>query len=135
MQVPITALYAGILAIFALGLSFKAGSYRGKIGASILYGEPQDMELAQRVRVHQNFLEYVPMLLILMGVIELNGGSTLFLHVAGIVLIVSRIAHAVGLRHDNMRHPGRAIGAGGTALLTLVAALYAIWMSFGPLLG
>lgn len=135
MQVPVTALYAGILAIFALGLSFMAGSFRGKVGVSILYGEPQNLELAQRVRVHQNFLEYVPMLLILMGVIELNGGSTIFLHVTGIVLIVSRIAHAIGLRYDNIGHPGRAIGAGGTALLTLAAAIYAIWMSFGPLLG
>lgn len=135
MQVPVTALYAGLLAIFALGLSFRAGSYRGKVGVSILYGEPANMELAQRVRVHQNFLEYVPMLLILMGIVELNGGSALFLHVAGIVLIISRIAHAIGLRHDNMGHPGRAIGAGGTALLTVAAAVYAIWMSLGPLFG
>lgn len=135
MQVPVTALYAGLLAIYALGLSFRAGSYRGKIGVSILYGEPPNMELAQRVRVHQNFLEYVPMLLILMGIIELNGGSALFLHVAGVVLIISRIAHALGLKHDNMGHPGRAIGAGGTALLTVAAAVYAIWMSLGPLFG
>ena len=64
MLVPVTALYAGILAIFALGLSFHAGMSRGKVGASILYGDPLNMELAQRVRVHLNFLEYVPMLLI-----------------------------------------------------------------------
>ena len=135
MQVPITALYAGILAIFALGLSAMAGGFRGKTGVSILYGDPYNMELAQRVRVHQNFLEYVPILLILMGIIELNGGSATFLHVTGIVLLVARVAHAIGLKHDNMAHPGRAIGAGGTFLLTFVAAVYAIWMSVGPLLG
>ena len=134
MQVPITALYAGLLTIFALALSFRAGTFRGKAGVSILYGEPPNMELAERVRVHQNFLEYVPLAVILLGVIELNGGSVIFLHIIGIGLLAARVAHAVGLKHDRMDHPGRAIGAGGTALLTVVAALYAIWTSLGPIL-
>jgi len=135
MQLPITALFAGVLAIFALVLSARAGSYRGKTGISILFGEPQNMELAERVRAHQNFLEYVPMIVILMGVIELNGGSGTFLHSVGVLLIISRIAHAVGLKHDNMAHIGRLIGAGGTALITLVAAIYALWIAVGPMLG
>lgn len=133
MQLPITALYAGILAIFALFLSFRAGSFRGKVGASVLFGEPANMELAERVRVHQNFLEYVPMILILMGAIELNGGSATFLHSIGIALIVARIAHAIGLKHDNMAHPGRFVGAGGTMLITLISAGYAIWYAAGAL--
>ena len=129
MQVPITLLYAGIFGIFALVLSFGAGSFRGKTGISVLHGEPQNMELAERVRRHQNFLEYVPLLLILMAAIELNGGSGTLLHVVGSLLILARIAHAVGLKHDNMGHVGRLIGAGGTALLTLVAAGYALWLA------
>lgn len=128
MQIPITALYAGVFAIFALVLSFRAGSYRGKAKASILFGDPPNMELAERVRVHQNFLEYVPILLIVMGAMELNGASATFLHAIGGLLVIARIAHAVGLKHDNMAHVGRLIGAGGTALLTLVAAVYCIWM-------
>jgi len=135
MSLPITALYAGILMIFALALSFNAGGFRGKSGVSVLFGEPVNMDLAERVRVHQNFLEYVPMAIILMGIIELNGGNATFLHVFGVVLIISRIAHAIGLRHDNMGHPGRVIGAGGTALISVVAALYALWMVVGPILG
>ncbi len=135
MSLPITALYAGILMIFALALSFRAGGFRGMTGISVLFGDPANMKLAQRVRVHQNFLEYVPMAIILMGIIELNGGNAMFLHVFGVVLIVARIAHAIGLKHDNMGHPGRVIGAGGTALISVVAALYALWMVVGPMLG
>jgi len=135
MSLPITALYAGIMMIFALALSFRAGGFRGKSGISVMYGEPINMELAQRVRVHQNFLEYVPMAIILMGIIEINGGNSTFLHVFGVVLIISRIAHAIGLKHDNMGHPGRIIGAGGTALISIAAALYALWMVVGPMLG
>jgi len=129
MTLPVTALYAGLLALFALYLSFQAGSFRGKSGISILHGEPVNWELAVRVRRHQNFLEYVPMILILMGLIEVNGGSTLFLHIVGIALIVARIAHMIGLKPDDMKPAGRAIGAGGSALITLVAAVYAIWIA------
>ncbi|MDH3440441.1 MAG: MAPEG family protein [Gammaproteobacteria bacterium] len=128
MQLPVTALYAGLLAIFALALSARAGSYRGKTGVSILYGDPINWELAERVRAHQNFLEYVPMLLIMMGISELNGASSTYLHSVGALLVIARIAHVIGLRHDNMAHIGRLIGAGGTALLTLIVAVYAIWM-------
>ena len=135
MSLPITALYASILMIFALALSFRAGSFRGKTGISVLHGEPANMELAERIRVHQNFLEYVPLAIILMGIIETNSGNATFLHVFGVVLIFSRIAHAIGLKHDNMGHPGRVIGAGGTALISVTAALYALWMVVGPMLG
>ena len=131
---PITLMYASVFAVFALFLSFKAGSARGKAGVSVLYGDPPNMDLAQKVRRHQNFLEYVPMLLILFGAIELSGGSSMFLYVVGDLLIVVRIAHAIGLRHDNMAHPGRLVGAGGTALLTLVTAGYGIWLSVPALL-
>ena len=135
MTLSITALYAGILMIFALALSFKAGGFRGSTGISVLFGDPVNMELAQRVRVHQNFLEYIPMAIILMGIIEINGGNATFLHVFGVVLIISRIAHAIGLKHDNMGHPGRVIGAGGTAIMSMAAAVYALWMVIKPMLG
>ncbi len=126
---PITLMYASVFALFALVLSFRAGSFRGKSGISVLHGEPANMELAERVRAHQNFLEYVPIVIIVMGAIELNGGSSMFLYVTGDLLFIARIAHAMGLKHDNMAHKGRLIGAGGTALITLVVAGYGVWLA------
>ena len=135
MQMPITLMYASFLAIFALVLSFKAGTARGQSGLSVLFGEPVNMELVQKVRVHQNFLEYVPIFLILFAAIEASGGSSMFLYVVGDLMIIARIAHAIGLKHNNMAHKGRLIGAGGTALLTLVAAGYGLWLTAGAYLG
>lgn len=135
MQMPITLMYASFLAIFALVLSFKAGTARGQSGLSVLFGEPANMELAQKVRIHQNFLEYVPIFLILFAAIEANGGSSMFLFVVGDLMIIARIAHAIGLKHNNMAHKGRLIGAGGTAILTLVAAGYGLWLTAGTYLG
>jgi len=134
MQMPITLMYASLFAIFALYLSFGAGSTRGKSGVPILFGEPVNMELAEKVRRHQNFLEYVPMFLIVFAAIEMNGGSSMFLFVVGDLLLIARIAHAIGLKHDNMGHIGRLIGAGGTALVTLVTAIYGLYLSVGPVM-
>ena len=134
MSIPISLTYASIFAVFALILSFRAGSLRGKTGISVLFGDPANMELAERARVHQNFLEYVPLILIMMGGIEANGGSPMFLYVVGDLLIIARIAHAVGLKHDNIAHKGRLIGAGGTALITLVTAGYGLWIGAQALL-
>lgn len=134
MSIPITLMYASVFALFALVLSARAGSFRGKTGISVMHGEPQNMELAERVRAHQNFLEYVPMIIIIMGALELNGVSSMFLYIVGDLLIIARIAHAVGLKHDNMGHVGRLIGAGGTALITAVVAGYGIWLAGKALL-
>ncbi len=114
---PITLLYTSILAVFALVLSFQAGGFRGKAGVSVLFGDPVNMELVERVRRHQNFLEYVPMLLIMFGAIEISGGSSMFLYIVGDLLIIARIAHAIGLKHDDMAHPGRLIGARGHGIV------------------
>jgi len=123
--VPITAFYAGLLALILTALGAVIGPMRLRTNISILHGN--DMALATLVRRHGNFVEAVPFALLLLGFLELNGTSPGILHGLGIALVLSRIAHPIGLKHDNVRHPLRAIGAGGTALVTLVAAVMLIW--------
>ena len=125
MLVPITALYAGVLALILGVIGFQVGSTRSRTGISILHGD--DMDLAEKIRRHANFIENVPLALILMSVLELNGSGAGLLHGLGIALVIARIAHPLGLHHDNMRHPLRAVGAGLTFLVTGIAALTAIW--------
>ncbi|HKA15396.1 MAG TPA: MAPEG family protein [Myxococcota bacterium] len=127
-MVPITALYAGILALIATALGGVIGPMRARTGISILHGE--NMVLATAIRRHGNFIESVPIALILLGFLELNGASPGLLHGLGIALVLCRIAHPIGLKHDNVRHPLRGIGAGGTALVTLIAAVMLIWGYF-----
>ena len=124
-MVPITALYAGLLTLIAIALGIAVGAMRGQTGISILHGD--NMLLATRIRRHANFTEAVPLALILLAALELNGASPRLLHGLGIALVVCRIAHPLGLHHDNMRNPLRAIGALGTILVTLIAALTLIW--------
>ena len=124
-MIPITALYAGLLALVMIGLAIAIGPLRASTGISILHGD--NMELATRIRRHANFTEAVPFALILLGALELNGASHGVLHGLGIALVAARIAHPLGLHHDNVRSPLRGIGAGGTILVTLIAAVMLIW--------
>jgi len=123
--VPITAFYAGLLALIVIALGAVIGPIRLRTGISILHGD--NMQLATAVRRHGNFTESVPFALILLGFLELNGASTGLLHGLGIALVVSRIVHPLGLQHDNVRNPMRGIGAGGTTLVTLIAGVMLIW--------
>jgi len=124
MAIPITALTAGILGIMSLVLAFLAGSMRAKTGISIGDGGNQEMLLAGRR--HANFAEFVPMALILLAVLELAHVSSTALYVLGGGLVLCRVAHAVGIKADTMTGPLRAIGAGGTTLITLVMSVWAI---------
>ena len=123
MPVPITALYTAILAIILIVLSARAGLMRGKVGAAI--GDGGSHELALNIRRHGNAIEYVPIALLLMLVLELNGISAYALHGLGAVLVLARIAHPMGI-HD-LKSPLRFLGAGGTALMIAVAAGLVIW--------
>ncbi len=127
-MLQITALYAGALGILSVALGINVGRKRLASGVSILHGD--DMDLALAMRKHGNLTEWVPMALILIAVLELNGVGLIALHALGAVLLISRVAHAVGLRADTLEGVGRAVGAGGTTLVTVVASIWAILTFF-----
>ena len=127
MLFPITGLYAALLAAVGLTLMVRVARMRARAGVSILHGD--DLDLALAVRRHGNFIEMVPLALILMALVEANGANSILLHANGIVLLVSRIAHPIGLTLDRADHPLRAVGAVGTVLVTLVLAVVALWQA------
>lgn len=133
MIVPITALYAGILTLILIWLAFGAGAMRGK--ASVSIGDGGDIALLEKIRRHGNAVEYVPMAIVLLGIAELNGAGSIFLHVLGIMLVVARVAHPLGLKADNMGHPLRLVGAGLTTLMMVIAAVYVIWQGVTAMTG
>ena len=124
-MIPIAAFYAGLLALIMIGLALTIGPMRVSTGISILHGD--NMELATRIRRHANFTEWVPFALILLTALELNHASPGLLHGLGIALVLCRIAHPIGLHHDNPRNALRGVGALGTILVTLIAAVVLIW--------
>ena len=120
----ITALYAGLLGLISIWLSFGVGSLRGKSGIPI--GDGGNQELLLAMRKHGNFVEYAPIFLILLALLEVNDVSSTAIHVMGGAFVISRICHGLGLKADTMAGLGRLIGAGVTALLILVASIWSI---------
>ena len=120
----ITALYAGLLGVLAFGVALPAGKLRGQLGVSV--GDGGNPALLCAMRRHANFAEWVPLALLLIALLELDGAPKTAIHVLGAILVVSRVSHAIGLRPDTMKSFARLIGAAGTVLVTLVSSLWLI---------
>jgi uncharacterized membrane protein YecN with MAPEG domain len=126
IPIPITAIFAGLLALMLVGVSVRVTWLRTR--KKIDFHDGGDPELARAIRVQGNFTEYVPMALALMGLIEWTGAAPWIVYVLGIALVAARVVHAWGLYAGAF--PGRVIGtsvtwivvaAGGLLTLGLVA--------------
>ena len=128
MNAPITALYGAAAGVLLLLLSWLVVKARWRYGTSL--GTGTEPGMARAVRVHGNFVEYVPLALLLLLLAELNGLPAWFLHATGMVLLASRALHAWGLGSTPGRSFGRFYGTAGTwaVILALCAALpYRMW--------
>ncbi len=91
----ITSIIASILAILFLRLSFAVITLRRKNKVSLGSGGNTDLERA--IRAQGNFAEYVPINLILMACLEVNFAPWWLIVLFGILLVLGRIIHAVGI--------------------------------------
>ncbi len=118
-SILITSIYASILAIIMIALSSHVSAQRGKANVSILDGGNAELQL--RMRRHGNFVENVPMTLLIMLLAELDGVGSNWLHAAGALLVVGRILHAIGLQADKATPLRLAGGVASTISLLLMA--------------
>lgn len=87
-------------------------------------GDGGDEPMTRAIRAHGNALEWGLPPLLLMLVAELNHASRPLLHVCGIVFLLARIAHSVGLSTHRPGSRGRIVGS---AVSWLVLAVLALW--------
>lgn len=79
------------------------------------------------LRVQANFVENVPLALLLLLALELRGLSAPVLHAFGASLAACRVLHAFGLgAYEGANYP-RLIGAQGTFLLISIMAVALIY--------
>ena len=122
MAFQVTAFYASILAIAGIILSIIVSTKRGKVGVAIMDGGNPD--LAIWIRRHGNFVENVPFVLLMMALAEARGMPATWMHVIGILLIVSRLIHVFGVNADQPANPLRVAGAVGTHLCILGCVVF-----------
>jgi len=121
MPLAITALYAGIFALWMTALAINVTVHRVKFSVGV--GDGGNPTMLRMMRLHANATEYLPVTLILMGIYELNGGSHLYLHIAGIAMIVARLAHASALWRSAGVGFARRFGQGVTWLVIIALAV------------
>lgn len=129
MTTPVTALYAALSGVLLIVLA--ALVVRARWATRTALGTGADPRMERAVRVHANFVEYVPLALLLLLLAELNGVAAGALHAAGSVLLVSRVLHAWGLSRHSARSFGRFWGTLGTWITVagLSAALFAAMLA------
>ena len=117
MSLTITALYASLAGPLLLFLSFRVVRWRRKLSVGLGDGGQENLLRAQRAQA--NFIEYVPIALILLAAAESQGLAGWLLHTAGAILMLARLLHAWGLSQSSGRSFGRYWGT----LLTWVVIL------------
>lgn len=122
----VTYLYAGIMGVFYFLLSANVIRYRTKLKVGIGHGTDPACPLFRSVRIHSNFSEYVPFIILLMMMDEMTGRSAMFVHSFGIALIVSRVMHFVAITESHGGSKLRVLGAGTTFSVMLVLSFLLI---------
>lgn len=121
----ITGLYAALCALLILMLSFRIVSLRRRLRVGL--GDGGDAGLARAIRAQANAIEYIPVMLVMLLIAENNGAGVVFVHACGIVLVLARLLHALGLSGSAGTSLGRFWGTLGTWLLLLVLAGQLLW--------
>lgn len=120
----ITGLYAGLLGLIYLGLCALVVKMRLKHDAGL--GDKKIEEVQRAIRVHGNFAEYVPLIVIMMAITESTlpySWTPFLLHGLGIAMIIARVAHAYGLAKPEGTAPGRMMGILMTFCILLILSI------------
>ena len=121
MLLPITLTIAGAAALLHIWLSTRVSRLRRLHRISV--GDDGNAALRARMRAHANFAENTPIFLILLALLELARGSSIWLWGAAILFILARILHAFG-----MDRPGaNRLRVGGITISWLVLLGLAAW--------
>ena len=116
----ITTLYAALLTFLIVWLSIHVIKARRK--HRVRYGDGDNIELIVARTAQSNTVQYVPLALILLLVLELNHAAAWLIHLLGFLLLTGRIIYARALLSS--KHSGRVTGMKITIFSLLALAVF-----------
>lgn len=127
---PITPLFAAIFALAYVYLSISVVKLR--MSEKIILGvENKDkttsVPMVKAVRIHANFIEYVPLALILFWFLENVTYSNRLVFWLGCILLVARVAHVIGMKNPKEHFLYRQWGMAATFGVITFSAIKLIW--------
>lgn len=125
----VTAIFASILTLMFIKLSFNVIKFRRKNKVSLGGGGVEELDRA--IRAHGNFAEYVPLGLFLIGALELNEAPLELLAPLGALLVAGRYFHAKGINQPPPEFTNRVRGMKLTfAALGMSALANIAWVAY-----
>jgi uncharacterized membrane protein YecN with MAPEG domain len=121
VSIRVSALYLGLMGLLAVLLANNVLYVRLRAAT-----QPKWRPDAA-LRVQANFVENVPLALLLLLGLELQGVAAGALHTFGISLLICRLLHAWGLGTNEGANYPRLIGAQGTFLLLSVMSVALVY--------
>jgi uncharacterized protein len=122
MQLPVTLATAMILALVAVGISVRAALTRTP--KTIFNGRQTPGLFLQSERLPR-YVEYLPVLLLLMRLLESAGASRILLGATSAALVAARILHGIGVARLAPQFCNVA-GVIGATMLVVLCACYGI---------
>ena len=96
MKMPsITAFYLAFLVLMYAVLALSVAGLRQRNLAS--FGDADNSTLRIAIRVHANFIEYVPIITLLVALLEMSGSPPTRVHLLMGALVLSRLLHPFGM--------------------------------------
>ncbi len=123
MYLPISLATAAAAAGINIWLSMRIGSLRQQKKISV--GDGGDEALIRRMRAQANFIENVPILIVLVALIELARPMNVYLAAVAAVFTLGRVAHGLGM-DGGVWKQGRMVGTLTTMLSLLGLAVWAV---------
>ncbi len=119
---PATLAYAGLLALMSVFLANQV------LHARLRPGKAPQWRARATERVQANFVENVPLALVLLYLLEVGGAPAAAVHLFGCALVALRVLHAWGMSANEGANYPRLIGAQGTFLLLSVMGMAALYL-------
>lgn len=129
MLLPTTLCLSAAALLINFWLGMRVSKLRHVMGVSI--GDGGHEPIVRRMRAQANFIENVPLTLVLIAAVELAGKGGAWLAPAGAVFMLGRIAHGIGM--DGNFKAGRPIGMLTGMLLQLALIVVAVLASVGKI--
>ena len=92
----VTSVCAAVFAIMIAALSLQVSLRRVKLGG-IDFGDGDDTTLRRRIRAHGNFIEYAPLAVVCVGLLEIQKAPENLVLGIAFSFVLTRIVHAAGM--------------------------------------
>ncbi len=127
---PTTLCMAAAGAVINFWLGMRIGKLRHAHGVSA--GDGGNEAIMRRMRAQSNFIENVPLALILIGLVEMAGKGGAWLAPVGAIFMLGRVLHGLGMDAAGPQW-GRMVGTLTAMLLSLGLAIVAVLIALGKM--